>query len=294
MKTEWKFNQQGHIATEGGNIWYGITGNEESTLTPLIVIHGGPGLTHTYLYPMTDLGNERQVIFYDQLDAGLSDRPNDPANWKIDRFLHEVDDLRAVLNLQKVNILGNSWGGTIAAAYAAKNPQGLEKLILSSPLINTQQWITDNKKHRDALPPEVLSTMDRCEQQGLESSAEYQDAVEVFYNRHFCRADPWPDYVMDTMNNLNETCYEGMWGPNEFTCNSELLGNYNALAELESIPVPTLVTCGEYDEAAPDSCRSFASLIPKARCAEFENASHLTFVDSRDSYIKVTRQFLAE
>lgn len=294
MKTEWKFNRQGRIATEGGSIWYGTTGNERSTSVPLIVIHGGPGLTHSYLYPMTDLGDERQVIFYDQLDAGHSDRPNDSGNWNIARFLREVDDLRAALDLHKVAIIGNSWGGTIAAAYAANSPAGLEKLILSSPLIDTKQWISDNQKNREALPPEVVSVMDRCERQGLESSQEYQDAVEVFYNRHFCRADPWPDYVIDTMNNMNETCYEGMWGPNEFTCNSELLGNYNALSELESIKVPTLVTCGEYDEAAPASCRTFTSLIPNARFAKFEDASHLTFVEKREEYINALRQFLAE
>ncbi len=292
MKTVWQFNRQGHIATEGGNIWYGTTGNETSTSTPLIVIHGGPGMTHSYLYPMTDLGDQRQVIFYDQLDAGDSDRPNDPANWSIARFLREVEDLRAALNLQEAAIFGNSWGGTIAAAYAAQNPGGLEKLILSSPLINTRQWISDNQKYREALPAEVQSVMDRCEQQGLESSQEYQDAVEVFYNRHFCRADPWPDYVLDTMNNMNETCYEGMWGPNEFTCNSELLGNYDGLAELETIAVPTLITCGEFDEATPASCRTVTNLIPTARFAEFEDASHLTFVDKRHEYIATLRQFL--
>jgi len=294
MKTEWQFNHEGRIATQGGSIWYGSTGNENPTATPLLVIHGGPGMTHSYLYPMTDLGDERQVVFYDQLDAGLSDRPNDPNNWKITRFLHEIDDLRDSLDLQEVAIIGNSWGGTIAAAYAASNPAGLEKLVLSSPLLNTRQWISDNQKYREALPAEVLSVMVRCEQQGLESSQEYQDAVEVFYNLHFCRTAPWPDYVLDTMNNMNETCYQGMWGPNEFTCNSELLGNYDGLPGLNSITVPTLVTCGEYDEATPASCRAFADLIPNAHFAEFENASHLTFVDSRDEYINALRQFLSE
>ena len=293
MKTEWQFNEQDHIGSQGGNIWYGITGNDRSSSIPLIVIHGGPGMSHSYLYPMTDLGDDRQVIFYDQLDAGFSDRPNNPGNWNITRFLHEIDDLREALNLRKVAILGNSWGGTIAASYAAKNPAGLEKLVLSGPLINTQQWLSDNKNHRQNLPPEVLSVMDRCEKEGQESSQEYQDAVEVFYNRHFCKANPWPDYVMETMNSLNEACYEGMWGPNEFTCNG-LLRDYDGLAELESIQTPTLITCGEFDEAAPASCKAFAKLIPDARYAEFEDASHLTFVESREKYIETLRKFFAE
>jgi proline iminopeptidase len=135
--------------------------------------------------------------------------------------------------------------------------------------------------------------MDRCEKEGEESSQEYQDAVEVFYNRHFCRASPWPDYVMETMDALNETCYAGMWGPNEFTCNG-LLRNYDGLTELEFIQIPTLVTCGEFDEATPASCKAFVNLIPDARYAEFANASHLTFVDSREQYIETLRKFLAD
>ncbi len=293
MKTNWKFSAQGTIDSHGGKIWYGISGSKESSATPLIVIHGGPGMSHSYLYPLTDLADERQVIFYDQLDAGLSERPNNPENWDITRFLLEIDDLRETLNLRRMAIFGNSWGGTIAASYAAKGPAGIEKLILSSPLLNTDLWLADNQIHRENLPPDVLSVMDRCEKDGQESSQEYQDAVNVFYTRHFCRANPWPDYVMETMNALNETCYAGMWGPNEFTCNG-LLRNYDGLTELETIQTPTLVTCGEFDEATPASCKAFVNLIPDARYAEFENASHLTFVDNREKYIETLRKFLVD
>ena len=98
---------------------------------------------------------------------------------------------------------------------------------------------------------------------------------------------------METMNALNEACYAGMWGPNEFTCNG-LLRNYDGLTELGAIQTPTLVTCGEFDEATPASCKAFVNLIPDARYAEFENASHLTFVDSREKYIETLRKFLAD
>lgn len=293
MKTDWNFSDQGTVDTDGGKIWYGLTGNNESSATALIAIHGGPGMTHHYLYPLTDLADERQIIFYDQLDAGLSERPNDPGNWNLARFLNEIDDLRDALNLPNVAIFGNSWGATIAASYAAHNPAGIEKLVLSSPLINTQQWLADNKTHRDNLPAEALAVMDRCEAEGRESTQEYQDAVEIFYNRHFCRASPWPDYVMETMNTLNETCYAGMWGPNEFTCNG-LLRDYDGLAELQSIQTATLITCGEFDEATPASCKKFTQLIPDARFSEFEDASHLTFVDSREKYIETLRKFFAD
>ena len=289
--TRWNFTREGRVAGEGGEIWYGVAGDPDKAATPLIVIHGGPGMSHDYLYPLMDLADERPVVFYDQLDAGKSDRPNDPANWRVPRFLSEIDRLRSELGLDRIVVFGNSWGGTLAAAYGASRPSGLEKLILSSPLIHTETWIRDNAEYRDALPEKVRQVMDECEARGDMASQAYLDAVDVFYRRHLCRADPWPDYVLDSFATLNETCYAGMWGPNEFTCNGVLRG-YDGTGGLGSIDVPTLVTCGEFDEATPKSCRKFADLIPDARLEAFESASHLAFVERRDDYIDAVRRFI--
>ncbi len=290
---DWKFNNQGYVNVPGGRVWYGIAGNQNSDLTPLLAIHGGPGMSHDYLFPLTDLADERPVIFYDQLDAGKSDRPNDPANWQVPRFLAEVDAIREALELSRIALFGNSWGGTIAAAYAASRPDGLEKLILSSPLINTTRWVADNSVYRAALPEEVLKVMERCEASGETTSEEYENAVDVFYRRHLCRLDPWPDYVLDTFNMLNGDCYEGMWGPNEFTCNG-MLSDYDGSGELGSITVSTLMTCGEFDEAVPASCRDYAAMIPNAEFIEFRDASHLAFVEDRENYIAQLRRFLTD
>ena len=94
-----------------------------------------------------------------------------------------------------------------------------------------------------------------------------------------------------SINPRRKSVYAGMWGPNEFTCNG-LLRNYDGLTELAAIQTPTLITCGEFDEATPASCKAYVNLIPDARYAEFENASHLTFVDSREKYIETIRNFL--
>lgn len=291
--TPWHFKKEGRVAVSGGHTWYGVAGDLGGDATPLIVIHGGPGMSHDYLYPLTDLAAERAVAFYDQLDAGKSDRPNNPANWRVGRFLSEIDAIRSELCLHRVSVFGNSWGGTLAAAYGATRPDGLEKLILSSPLIHTGTWIRDNSTYRQALPKDVRTVMETCEASGNTTSQAYLDAVNIFYRRHLCRTNPWPDYVVDTFETLNETCYSGMWGPNEFTCNG-VLREYDGTGGLGSIEVPTLVTCGEHDEATPTSCRKFAALIPNARLRVFDGASHLTFVEQRDEYVATVRRFLAE
>jgi len=287
--------REGRAAVPGGSVWYGIAGPSDAAKTPLLVVHGGPGMSHDYLRPLADLADERPVVFYDQLDAGRSDRPNDPSNWNIDRFLAEIDALRSALSLDRVALFGNSWGGTLAAAYAAARSSGrdhgLEALILSSPLIRTETWIADNAAYRRALPAEVRETLDRCEAEGRTEDPAYLAAVDVFYRRHLCRADPWPEDVNRTFEMMNPDCYAAMWGPNEFTCTGVLKG-YDGAAALSRIDIPTLVTCGAFDEATPDSTRSFAARIPDADFALFGASSHMAFVEERTAYIAALRQFL--
>lgn len=292
-ETTWPLSEQGYANVPGGRVWYGLVGDRNAGETPLLTVHGGPGMSHDYLFPLTDLADDRLVIFFDQLDAGKSDRPNDPANWNVPRFLDEIDALRDALDLPVVSIFGNSWGGTVAAAYAASRPTGTERLILSSPLIDTRRWTADNGVYRAELPDDVQATMDHCEASGKTGLKAYEDAVGVFYSRHFCRVDPWPRYVVETFEVLNEDCYAGMWGPNEFTCNG-VLRDYDGSGDLASIGAPTLMTCGEFDEATPASCRAFADMIPNAELVEFKNASHLAFVEDRENYIATVRRFLSE
>lgn len=290
MTTDWPLDEQGMVDAPGGRIWYGIVGKARDGV-PLLVIHGGPGMSHDYLHPLVDLANERPVIFYDQLDAGKSDRPNDPANWRIERFLEEIDALRNALGLSECALFGNSWGGTLAAAYAAGNPQGLQHVILSSPLIDTAQWIADNTAYREALPEDIRAVMDRCEANGDTDGEDYEAAVNVFYTRHLCRVDPWPAYVVDTFEAMSIDCYQAMWGPNEFTCTG-VLRDYDGSGDLASIKVPVLVTCGEFDEATPNSTERFSRMIPGARFYMCPNASHMAFVESRECYNAVLREFL--
>lgn len=283
--------QQGKIAVPGGNVWYGIAGSLGQRRTPLLVLHGGPGMNHGYLLPLTDLADDRPVIFYDQLDAGASDRVNDPANWTIARFLQEIDAVRTALGLREVVVFGNSWGGTLAAAYGATLPDGLLGLVLSSPLINTETWLADNAAYRQAFAPEVQAMMSACEAEGRTEDPAYLDAVDMFYRRHLCRADPWPDHLERSLDDMNLTCYAGMWGPNEFTCTGVLAG-YDASDDLPRISVPTLFTCGAFDEATPVSTQAFSDRVPRAKFEVFSASSHMAFIEERTAYIETIRQFL--
>lgn len=285
----------GYVAVPGGRIWYRANGLRHLArgAVPLLVLHGGPGGQHRSRLPLVALADERPVILYDQLDSGHADRPNDPANWRLERFVAEIVALRQALGLSQLAILGHSWGGTIAARYAIGRPAGLRALILSSPLISTPRWVADNAAYVAALPADARDAIARHEAAGTIDSPAYQAAVEVYNRRHLCRADPCP--TGDTGNDappFNTALYRGMWGPSEFSATGTLK-DLDLTPELGRIAAPTLFVAGTYDEATPAACRDFAARVPGGRFVEIAGAGHSTMFEQREAYLAAVRGFLA-
>ena len=126
-------SREGLIEFRGHNVWYRIAGDSEGPgKLPLLCLHGGPGAPHDYLEPLEEMAAEgRRVIFYDQLGCGNSDQPHDPSMWTVDLFVEEVGVVRRALGLERVHILGQSWGGMLAMEYALTQPEGLASLIVA-------------------------------------------------------------------------------------------------------------------------------------------------------------------
>ncbi len=280
---------EGRAAVSGGQIWYKVVGSGPGV--PLLVIHGGPGFSHDYLLPIEELGRDRPVIFYDQLDCGNSDRPGDPGNWRVQRFVSEIENLRRDLGISKFHILGHSWGGALAAEYAAGSPSRILGCILASPLINTPRWMEDNLRWRKLLPEDVQATLTRHEQAGTVRSSEYQDAVQVFYERHLCRTVPWPQPLMASLDKGNFDLYVTMWGETEFLATGTLR-TYDGTQNLPRIQAPTLFTCGEFDEAPPATMYRYSQLVNNAELRVFTDASHTPHLEQTAAFNQAIAVFL--
>lgn len=285
--------EAGFFPVRGGAAWYRLNGREHFARgkTPLVVAHGGPGFSHHYVLPLVALADERPVIFWDQLDSGNSQRPGKPENWTVERFVSEIDGLRAELGLDRLVLFGNSWGGSITIEYAAQQPPGLVAAIISSPLVSTKRWIDENTAYRKELPAETQAILDKHEQAGTTDSQEYQDAAMVFYRRHLNRQDPWPDELNRSFEVFNPDLYVAMWGPTEFNATGSLK-DYDATEKLSKIIVPALFTAGEFDEATPAAVRDFAGMVPNATVEIIPDASHTAFLEQRDAYLEIVRAFL--
>jgi len=291
-------DETGHIPVEGGTIWYRHNrAQTEKPRIPILVIHGGPGLSHDYLLPCLELTTDRDVIFYDQLDSGRSSRNNKTELWNLPRFSSEIDAIRKALSLDRIHILASSWGGTIALYYSAiknkKHQEGLHSLILSGPLINTKRWIEDNEIWRRQLPEYILQALQFHEAHADYDNPSYAKAVSFFYHRHLCRLEPWPDYVRQAMDNANLALYRHMWGPTEFLCNGSLK-NLDLTPLLKDIKIPALFISGEFDEGTFSANQSFAKQMPHAQAKMIYGASHMPHVEKTESFFEQVRRFLCE
>jgi proline iminopeptidase len=282
----------GFADVPGGRVWWRMDGvrHIRSNRAPLIAIHGGPGGSHDYLLPLTALSEERTIVLYDQLDCGDSDKPNDPRNWTIDRFVAEVDALRTALQLDRCILLGHSWGGLVAIEYAARGAAGLAGAIFACSLVSTPRWVADCMAHRRTLPAEVQIALDRHEAAGTTASAEYQAALAAMMKRHFCRLPDEPAEITRLFRKLNQPLYRTMWGETEFACTGTLK-DHDASNLLSRIGVPSLFVCGEYDQSTPAANRDFASLTPEAKVSVIPGASHMPMFENPTAFLTALRWF---
>ena len=283
------------VSFRGYNVWYRIVGECEAPgKLPLLCLHGGPGATHDYLEPLEAMAaTGRRVIFYDQLGAGNSDHPNKPTMWTVPLFVEELGVVRRVLGLERVHILGQSWGGMLGMEYALTQPAGLESLIAADSPASIPQWIAEANRLRAELPPEVQETLLKHEAAGTTDDPAYEEAMLVFYRRHVCRLDPWPDCLNRTFEKLvqNPEVYNTMNGPSEFHVIG-ILREWDIVNRLDEIRVPTLVIGGRYDEATPAITETIHLGIPDSQWVIFESSSHMPHLEETERYMQVLTNFL--
>ncbi|HEY8571822.1 proline iminopeptidase-family hydrolase [Phenylobacterium sp.] len=284
------------VSVPGGRVYVRVNGPLGGPRAPVVMIHGGPGGTHAGFLDALELANERAVILYDQLDSGRSDHPLDPANWRVERFVDELEAIRAALGVPRWHVAGASWGGTVALEYGARRPTALAGLALLSPLVSTRSWIADANALRGKLPGEVQATLTRCEASTPPPKAQCDAATEQFYAQ-FLRREPLPEafkaYRDPRDRGFNERLYLTMWGPTEFAATGTLKA-YDGeplLARLDGRR--TLFMVGQYDEARPVTAVAFSERVPGAELAVVPGAGHAVLVDRPDEATALLRAWLA-
>jgi proline iminopeptidase len=280
----------GFIAVPGGPVWYEVTGDGSGV--PLLVLHGGPGGTSCGFSRLDPLGAERPIVRYDQLGSGRSGRPDDPSLWTVERFVEALHTVRASLGLERMHLLGHSWGGALAAAYVLeKGTDGIVSLTLSSPLLSTPAWVADANLLRTRLPTEVQETLARHEAAGTIESEEYTAASAAFYER-FVYAGERPSRPSECEGAPgNSFIYEYMWGPTEFNATGTLI-DFDVTPRLGEIDIPVLFIAGEFDEARPETLAGFSERVAGARLEVIPGVAHASLSKAAEQYMHILESFL--
>lgn len=290
---------EGRIEVERGyRVAYRIFGTGSHTL---LALHGGPGASSRYLDRLAEVvGGDLRLVLYDQLGGGDSDRPDDPDLWQIPRFIAEVETVRTALDLGRVTLYGQSWGGMLALAYTLDHPGCVDALVLSNTYANGKDYLLDISEHRMALGKDLHALMLRYEHSDDLDAPEYLAAVLELNSRHLRRSSPYEpersrrefaEVEAKYMSDIGPAY--ALWGPHEFKGTGPQ-AFFDISGRLGEISVPALILCGWYDELSPSRCsRTLADGIADNEFVVFGNASHITILEKEaELYLACIRDFL--
>jgi L-proline amide hydrolase len=289
---------EGTMNRNGHETWYRVVGELDPAAkrVPVVICHGGPGAAHDYTEPIADLSRfGRACVLYDQLGCGKSTHlPDAPAEfWTTELFKQELADLVRHLGIaDRYAVVGQSWGGMLAMAYAIDRPAGLRAIVVCDSPASMELWVSEANRLRAELPPDVQETLTRHEEAGTTDDPEYTAAVRVFYDRHLCRV-PWPDCVQRSFDQIdaNPTVYHTMNGPSEFHVVGSLK-TWDITDRLHKIDVPTLLVSGRHDEATPHIVGEIHERISGAQWELFEESSHMPHVEEPEAFLERVEAFL--
>jgi proline iminopeptidase len=292
--------QEGFVDANGVLIYYKILGKG----TPLVILHGGPGASHTYFLPyLLPLTRNHKVVFIDERGSGQSEKLEDPAGYTVEAMVEDLEAIRISLNLGKIDLLGHSCGGVIAQAYALKYQQNLNHLVLCSTFHSTRQMNEVFVEMKRKMSPELRGHIQQLEAKGLfghgrdfeknRYTDEYMTAAwGEGYFPYLYQNHPDPNYSPTANGVMSWDLYREMWGSDgEFIIDGNLKSvEYENL--LGAITVPTLITVGDNDECAPSLSRAIHERIHGSTLVVLPKSGHMTFVDQPRMFLRTVDEFL--
>lgn len=286
--------EDGFIEVNGIKLYYKRFG--KGNRHKLLTLHGGPGGTHEYMLPLADLVKmDFDVIFYDQFGCGRSDYPKSESDYTLEYAIEEVEGVRsAFFGDTKVNLFGSSWGGLLSLAYAIKYQDKLITLTSCSGLSDVPKTVKEMHRLISMLPEEHRKAIEEHEAKGDFDNPDYQKASEFFMRRHALRTKDWPEELTRMLEMTEKRgTYLKMNGPSEFTIIGTIK-DINFTDQLHRIKIPTLITCGRYDEVTPEIAKDINREIEGSKLVIFPESSHLQFWEEREKYMETLSQFIKE
>ena len=270
---------------------------------PIFFIAGGPGGAHPGLRSFDSLASKFKCIYFDGYGRGKSDTAKDVREYTIERDIEDLEGLRKAMNLDKINILGHSYGGLVAQGYAIKYPQNMSHLIIANSFHSFEMWQAndDNSNHEIKMNyPEVWDALMKVRADGaISSDAIHQDIYgnvpygflyaynpARFESRGGAKKKPYP-------NAFNSKLYYQMVGKDgDFIVGNDI-GNFDFRKQLKDLKMPILIIGGRYDRVAvPTEMVKYKRFCPQAKFVMFEKSGHNPQVEEPEKEFPIIIDFL--
>ena len=292
------FTDGKYYTVNGAKLWTVSFGEGD----PIFFIAGGPGGTHVGLRSFDTLSTKFKLVYYDGFGRGKSDTAKEVKEYSLERDIEDLEGLRKAMKLDKINVLGHSYGGLVAQGYAIKYPQNTKHLILANSFHSYEMWQKndDNSNHEIKTNyPEVWEALMKIREEGAVSS---DDAHQDIYGRvpyGFLYAynparfesrgkrKPYP-------NAFNSKLYYQMVGRDgDFIVGSDI-GTFDFRKQLKDLTMPILVIGGRYDRVAvPEMMIKYKKYCPQAKYVMFEKSGHNPQVEEPEKEFPIIIEFLS-
>lgn len=286
--------KESYALVNGEKIWYQVKGEGD----PIVLIPGGPGDSHLYFTPWFDeLAKDHKVIYFDAFGRGKSSRAKKKEEYSFQRDVDDLEGLRKALGFEKWSVLGHSYGGMVAQAYAIQYSASVDKLILVDSFYDAEMWQENDDNSNYVMMtqvPEKWNELMKIRETGfLSSSPEHMKVYTIpsgllyWYN-----PENMSKMRRDSLSFNSDVYYQIVGDDGDFIIGGDI-GKLDFRRDLKNLNMPILITAGRYDRISdPRFAVKYKMYAPQAEFVMFEKSGHNPYVEENEKFFNILNDFL--
>jgi proline iminopeptidase len=281
------YAQDGSFTRDGVQLFYRTAGAG----TPAILLSGGPGFTVDYMIPVGEfLPASYQRVFYEQRGTGRSRLPAmTPENMTLPHVVADLEALRVHLRQERLFLVGHSWGGMLAMAYAAAHPDRVDRMITigpGGPTLEFAQWFNDNIRMR--LRPEDIAAeryWDDAPRRGVDVDKAALESIRAIT----------PGYFFDREKGL---AFRSMLTDGTITVRvnellfADMAKGYDSRPGLARLNRPVLIVQGHQDPVGDKTAEDIHKAITSSMLKYINQCGHMPWIEQPDQFRRILAEFL--
>jgi len=268
-----------------------LTYRREGSGRVLVCHPGGPGYSSGYLADLAGLGDSFTLVLLDPRGTDGSSAPEDARAYSTADYVADVEELRAHLDEERLNLLGHSHGGVVALAYAAEHPARVRRVVALDTLVRLHREEMDEIMfgHRnEAWYDDARLALEQEDAGQYASDAELQEITRRFWPMYFAHFDERAERYVDDYLAPNRP------NPDPLRLFNDAIEEWDMRPDLARITAPTLVVTGDQDFICGPACAAdIADGIAGSKRLVIEDCGHFTFVEQPDALRAAVESFLA-